>query len=351
MECFRIDESGYTGFDLLNADQSFQGAAAVAISNDDAVYLIKEHFPRMQAPELKYRDLARRPGNHQRLCSLLGAILAEYKCVTYICDKRFLLVLMFLEYAVEPYYYKRGLDFYKDGQNYALASLLYTAGSQLLGEREFDGLLAVFQRAIKEKTKDALGNLVAAARATRWQKLPEALGPIAKFAAPECLEAIASPGVTTDAAFVVLQALLNRTEEMAIGPYQIEHDQSKNLLTYSKLIQQYIDHKQDVEFRQSEIARLKFPLKLVSVTQVDSKDNAAVQLADVMIGAAIDITNSLAGKRKGGLPPDDVISLYADHQIIHLLPSIDFEEQKRFRKGTQAAEIIEYLAKNFGGAT
>ncbi|KQM72977.1 hypothetical protein ASE72_19010 [Sphingomonas sp. Leaf20] len=36
MECFRIDESGYTGFDLLNRDQRFQGATAVAISDADA---------------------------------------------------------------------------------------------------------------------------------------------------------------------------------------------------------------------------------------------------------------------------------------------------------------------------
>jgi hypothetical protein len=44
MECFRIDESGYTGFDLLNAEQPFQGATAIAISDDDAACLIKQHF-------------------------------------------------------------------------------------------------------------------------------------------------------------------------------------------------------------------------------------------------------------------------------------------------------------------
>ena len=63
MKCFRIDESGYTGFDLLNVDQPFQGAAAVAIEDDDAARLIKEHFPLLQATELKYRALSRRPGN------------------------------------------------------------------------------------------------------------------------------------------------------------------------------------------------------------------------------------------------------------------------------------------------
>jgi hypothetical protein len=58
IECFRIDESGYTGFDLLNLDQRFQGASAIAISDKDAARLIKQHFPRLQASELKYRSLA-----------------------------------------------------------------------------------------------------------------------------------------------------------------------------------------------------------------------------------------------------------------------------------------------------
>lgn len=47
MDCFSIDESGYTGFDLLNREQRFQGAAAVAISNDAAARLIRDYFPRL----------------------------------------------------------------------------------------------------------------------------------------------------------------------------------------------------------------------------------------------------------------------------------------------------------------
>jgi hypothetical protein len=211
MECFRIDESGYTGFDLLNPEQHFQGATAVAITDEDATRLIKEHFPKLQASELKYRTLSRRPGNHPRLLGLQRDILA--------------------------------------------------------------------------------------------------------------------------------------------GPYRVEHDQSKNLLTYHALLQRYINHDQDIEFRQSEIARIKFPLKLASVTQVDSKTSPAVQLADVMIGAAIEATNTLTGQRTGGLDPQAVMSLYADNQIIHLLPSIDFDAQKRFRQGTQAAEVIDYFARNFGGTS
>ncbi|WP_258570015.1 hypothetical protein [Burkholderia sp. MBR-1] len=175
MECFRIDESGYTGFDLLNPEQPFQGAAAVAIGNEDAARLIKEHFPGLQATELKYRALARRPGNHPRLLSLLKDLLTHYKCVTYVCDKRFLLLLMFLDYAVEPFYYERGINFYEDGQNYALASMMSFVGPTLLGEDAFNTMLAAFQRAAREKTSEALKDLVDAVRKTRWRELPEAL--------------------------------------------------------------------------------------------------------------------------------------------------------------------------------
>lgn len=346
MECFRIDESGYTGFDLLNPEQRFQGATAIAISDEEAARLIREHFPKLQAPELKYHSLARRPAYHRPLLELQRVVLAQHKCVTYVCDKRYLLLLMFLDYAVEPFYYERGLDFYEDGQNYSLASLLYTVGPTLLGKEAFDALLAAFQRAVKEKSQDALHELVLAARRLKWRELPEALGPLAQ-ASSECLSAIATPGVTTDVALVVLQSLISRMEVMADGAYRVEHDQSKNLLTYHALLQRYIDHEQEVEFKQTQIASIKFPLKLSSVTQVDSKASPAVQVADVMIGAAIEAANGLTSLRTPLLDPKAVMSLYAEDQFIHMVPSIDFAEQKRFRQGTQAGQVIDYFASNF----
>jgi len=347
MKCFRIDESGYTGFDLLNADQPFQGATALAIDDDEAARLIKAHFPTLQATEVKYRALSRRPANHPRLLALLGDLLRDYQSVTYVCDKRFLLTLMFCDYAVEPWYYARGAKFYEDGQNYSMASLLAMAGPTLLGKAELAALLAAFQRAVREKSLEALKDLVAAARRTDWKQFPEAIGPLARDACPDCLSAIAAPGVTTDAAMVVLQSLISRMEVMSDGPYQVEHDQSKNLSTYNDLLLRFINHEGEIELRQSKLASFKFPLKLTDVRQVDSKLSPAVQLADVMIGAAIEAGMSLAGLRSDGLDPDELLPLYADDQFIHLVPSIDFEAQKEFRRGTQAEEVIDYFSTHF----
>ena len=348
MECFRIDESGYTGFDLLNPEQRFQGAAAIAISDADAVRLIKEHFPRLQAPELKYRALSRRPGNHPRLLALMRDLLQGFKSVTYICDKRFLLTMMFLDWAVEPFYYERGVNFYEGGKHHAMGSLLLKAGPTLLGKDSFEAMLADFQRAVKEKSPQSLRDLVAAVRRTKWREFPEALGPLAQYADPDCLRAIATPGVSTDAAIVVMQALISRMEVMVDAPYRIEHDESKNLATYHDLLQAFMEHTDEVEFRSSKIAGVKFPLKLTGVVQVDSKTSPAVQLADVMIGAAIEAGNTLIGERTGGLDPLVLLSLFADNQFIHLIPDLDFQGQKDFRKGSQGAEMIDYFAANFG---
>lgn len=343
MDRFSIDESGYTGFDLLDPPQPYQGATAICITDEEAVRLIKEHFPKLQAPELKYSSLARRENNRPRLLALQRDILSSTKTVTYVCDKRYLLLLMFVDYAVEPFYYDKGFDLYEDGGNVSMASMLYFAGPKLLGKMEFAALLAAFQRAMKLKTGETIRDLVLAARRTRWNQISEALGPLV-HGHPDCLDAIRNPEVSTDAAFVVLQSLITRLEGMVPADYRVEHDRSKNLLRYSEILSKLIAHDVDIEFRASEIAGLKFPLKLTEVTQVDSKTSPAVQLCDVMIGATIDAVKSI---RNPGSTSMDVLGLYKDEQIIHLLPTTDFEGVKRAHKGTQSSEVIDYFAKNF----
>ena len=346
MERFSIDESGYTGFDLLNPQQRFQGATAVSITNEDAAQLIKKHFPKLQASELKYSSLAKRASYRDPLLNLQRDVLSRNKCITYVCDKRYLLTLLFLDYAVEPFYYAGGLDFYEDGQNYALGSILYLLGPTILGEGGFDGIMTAFQRAVRNKTSKDLDDLVAAVRRTRWEDIPEALGPLA-HSAPECLRAIADQELSTDIAFVVLHSLVSRMEIMASGSYRVEHDQSKNLLNYHTLLQRLIAHDDQAVFHQASITGIEFPLKLTEVAQVDSKKSPAVQIADIMIGAAVEAVNSLSGRGKQSATAQDLMNLYADDQFIFLMPDLNIEAQKEFRRNTQAGEVIDYFAKHF----
>ncbi|MDT8867791.1 DUF3800 domain-containing protein [Vibrio fluvialis] len=345
MKSVFIDESGYTGADLLNQDQPFQAASALYLSDSDAKSLIAKHFPRIKSKELKYRDLSRRQTNWNALLDLQSDLLNNYECVSYICDKRFLLILHFIDYAVEPFYYDNGINLYEDGGNYSLASLLYYTGDALLKGDNFREILFLFQHAMKSKTEVSVVALLEKVKASPWHELPEALGPLA-HESPSCIEAIMHKDVSTDGAYVVLLSLISRLEAVLSKNYEIIHDRSKNLEQYDITLNKMINHSEEVSFKETEITTIKFPLKLTGVSQIDSKDSPGVQLADVLVGGIIDSSKAITGKKVNDYNKC-IVDLYKDNQLIHLLPSLDFEGQKRFRKGTQGSEVIDYFSRHF----
>src|SRR3546814_10066703 len=87
-------------------------------------------------------------------------------------------------------------------------------------------------------------------------------------------------------------------------------------------------------------------MKMKEVDQVDEKKSPADKVADVMIGAALEAANVMTGLRSEGLDPEKLMPLYAEDQFIHLIPTVDFAAQKQFRRGTQAAQVIDYFAAN-----
>lgn len=87
-------------------------------------------------------------------------------------------------------------------------------------------------------------------------------------------------------------------------------------------------------------------MKLSGVSQIDSKDSPGVQLADILIGGVMDSTKAITGIKINDYNKS-IIDLYKDNQLIHLLPSLDFEQQREFRRGTQGNEVIDYFSKHF----
>lgn len=343
MSIFSIDESGYTGRDLLQKSQPWQGASAVKISHDDAFYLIKQHFPKRKAPELKFSSLKRRDSYQKPIFTLQQELLTNFPCVTCVADKRFILIQMFIEYAVEPFYYDHGINLYENGGNVSMASMAYYVCQGYFG-KDFDNILLSFQNAMHEKTHASVKTLIDNVKAVNWRLLPEVLGPLA-LEHQGCIEAIINPKITTDAAFIILQALISRTELMSEGPYSIEHDRSKNLLQYNEYLSMLINCRTPAEFKMSEIASIKFPLKLKNVQQVDSELSPAVQLCDVLIGSTISgVRDYLHDKSMSFYSP---LRLYKGNQIIHFIPDIDFEGQQKFRRDGQGNEYLDFIADQF----
>lgn len=344
MITYRVDESGYTGFNLLDKEQPIQGATAVGLSNEDAKILIERNFPELKAKELKFRSLIRRENNIPKIINLIREVLSEYSVVTYVCDKKYLLNLMFMDSAVEPFYYALGRNFYENGYNHAAASFFMRAGPSILGKTIYNNVIDYFQFAVKAKTAASLHKFVNSIKSANWKIIPEILGPIGKFQCPNCLEEISNIDSSTDAALTVMVAIISHLEKYNEVPYLLEHDKSKNLTKYHEVLLALIENKENKSFRSTKITSLDFPLKLKSVTQVDSKDSPAVQIADIIIGATIAACGKITGLIPNSLiPSDELLSLYKDEQFIWLFPSGNPQEDREFFAGSQGAETIDYL--------
>lgn len=343
MQKFSVDESGYTGHDLLQRSQPFQGACAVSVSHDDARYLIKKHFPKFKAPELKFSSLKKRESYSKPLFTLQQELLENFPCVICVADKRFMLILMFIEYAVEPFYYDQGINLYEDGGNITMASAAYYLCQGYFG-REFDVILRAFQNAMNQKTAASVNDLIESIRRVNWHLLPEVLGPLA-LEHPDCISSIQNQGTSTDAAFVILQAIVSRTEIMSEGAYSIEHDRSDNLLKYSEHLSMLINCQTPARFRISDIASIEYPLRLKAVTQIDSRLSPSVQLCDVLIGGAVSGVRQLAENQKKSFYSP--LKLYSDDQIIHFIPNINFNIETELRRGGEGAEYLDFIADQF----
>jgi len=343
---YYMDESGYTGYDLLNTDQPFQGAATFKIDEKTAEDLIKQYFPKNKSLELKHKALSRRPSNWDSLLKIQKELLTNYNGISYVCDKKFLLTLMFLDFCVEPFYYDQNIDFYEDGQNYSAASLIYKTAPTFWGEENFNELLWLFQRAERTKSDIAINALVEKTKVLGRIEFEEFLGPLS-MGYPSCIESIKNPKVNTDVSFIVLLSLISYVEKHENDDYEIVHDTSNNLKKYNEILKKLVHYENIAEFKHTEITSIKFPLRLSSVSQCDSKNSFGVQLADILIGGIIEFSMGIAGKVQKTDYNQSILSLYGDENIIHLLPNLDFEEQKEFHKNNQSQDFINFFGKNF----
>ncbi|MFZ4214603.1 hypothetical protein ACOZB2_24695 [Pantoea endophytica] len=88
-----------------------------------------------------------------------------------------MLILMFIDYTVEPFYYDLGVNLYEDAGDLSIASLAYYLGPGYFGSN-FDNILQAFQLAMREKTPYTVNALSARIREVDWHQFPEFLGPM-----------------------------------------------------------------------------------------------------------------------------------------------------------------------------
>ncbi|MDR4485589.1 MAG: hypothetical protein R3B95_20750 [Nitrospirales bacterium] len=318
--------------------------SAVFLTQDQAIAIRTRHFPHSRALELKHQSLVKRPSYYQPLLAAQQECLEHYKGVTYIVDKRYMCVLKLIDDCIEPVMHSMGEDLYQNGENLALASLMYTTGDVFWAEGSLDRLLHLYQDASHIKSEKAIREFSQFALNLQGRDVAEYLAPIA-FMHPECLRSLVSSHTSTNIALSLLSGLVIKLEQLAEGQYTVVHDRSDSMRRYHKLLEGMCNDREPAQYRISDICKISYPLKLSGVQEGDSKEQCGIQLADLLAGGVIAGARGLARLD----PPNDyntsVISLYSDENLIYMMPDTDFEGVVRRFSNNQIAAAIESFSR------
>jgi hypothetical protein len=123
-----IDESGFTGPDLLERTQQFVAYAAVEIEERRAAEILAESRARYfnQGTEFKASNLLKHERGRRQVLDVLKAVSSEKMRIS-VHNKRYGLAAKFVEYILEPVLSSVWAVLYRDNFHQFVAMLLYAA--------------------------------------------------------------------------------------------------------------------------------------------------------------------------------------------------------------------------------
>ena len=165
MPTFYIDETGFTGEDLLSQDQPLFAQSTNNFNSDEAQEIIDATFGDVNVKELKYARLRRSPGHRDRIIKLVRVVASDpSRAATWISHKEFALVTLIVDWWMEPLAHKGGLNLYKNGANLGMANMLFFCLEGFWSQRFRRKLLMHFQRMIRSRTPESFAKCEAFVR-------------------------------------------------------------------------------------------------------------------------------------------------------------------------------------------
>jgi hypothetical protein len=182
MLTFYMDESGFTGEDLLSSRQLFFTHVSTVLSDEECAAHRAEFFGHTQAPEIKHKNLSKHPAGRRAIIEFLSSIQARKDGFTvWVVHKEFTLLTYLIDLWVEPLALRDGLDLYRDGCALAMCNVAYYCLRAFKGEQFLRGHLERFQRMMIRRTREDFHAFFAAIERDYHradERTQEILGPI-----------------------------------------------------------------------------------------------------------------------------------------------------------------------------
>lgn len=289
MKTIYCDESGFTGYNLLDPAQPIFVVASACIEEKQAEDILKRSFPVYQGAEFKFANIWR-TGSRAGLVRYGTEVAKLEHCpFAYYIDKKFAVLTKAIDFLVEPSITKAGYDFYDAGFNWKYSNYIHFGLTEFGEPALMDALVGHYLAFSRDPTSASLKrlqfqlNLMANSLEEPIDFFLEQMAEGAElFEKYHSLEAFKK---TNDLQATSMLAVVGHWRQRFTDDLAMVHDASSNFLR-SKDVWDVVTRMKapDKAFVMGDGTVVQFPLRLSSTNAADSKDSYAVQFCDVLAG-------------------------------------------------------------------
>jgi len=281
-----LDESGYTGARLLDADQPIFALASHNFSEAESQDIKRRFFADIKAKELKAGQLMRRGSGQRMVLTFLRELRAQAARtrVSYV-HKPFALLCKTVDWIVEPYLRRRGYDLYRHGENLALCNMMFVMLDSIpeYRDRLLQALYTLMSDPRAETATQALHLL-----SERHSDVTEALAPLfislrhiheedAGYLGKENLDVCLS----------LAKAMMASWGHGADKSITLYHDATTNMAKQGDQWEVFVSPDVEEKLVGYDRRTIQYPIGVSKTEFVASEDWAGIQLADILVGVVV----------------------------------------------------------------
>lgn len=153
------DESGFTGYNLLDRHQPVFAIASANIQEEQAEDILRSSFPNYKAAEFKFSNIWSTRNKVGLLKFAAHIPKFEELLFIYMIDKGFATLTKAVDFLIEPYITDTGYDFYDEGFCWKYCNYIYFGLTNYAPPELLESLLRNYQSFSRNPSPETLARL------------------------------------------------------------------------------------------------------------------------------------------------------------------------------------------------
>jgi len=300
-----VDETGYTGPDLLNRAQPVFVLASHSYEEEEARSIKDQFFGKVRARELKHAAMHTRPRQQDMILGFLDYLTSNQDRIGFAyAHKPFCVVTKAVDLIIEPSMHEHRVNLYHRGGNIALSNMLYFITRSLGGEAYLRELLEALQGFVRQPSsatytvlERALESKTGLRRGGRHSPKPlsETLGLLhLPLLAMDVRDLARLSSEDLEICFTFALCLMRSWAQRLGQDILLIHDASSEMSKQRGLWEKIVSPHVPPVTVGWDRRTMQFPIRVRETRFECSRDWAGLQLADIMAGALSELLRSIA---------------------------------------------------------